>query len=168
MAIKKKPGGGYDPREVKTVRDWIELLKSEGEYREVHAKVDWDCEIGTIARYCMASKNGPTLLFDNIKDHESTWCRKLFTNSVGSYGRIALAYGLPKNADLKDLVVAVREAYKRSIPPKEVSGTTLTFMTFLSRNGTCGTVDGLSTPLPPTSLRIQTQAGTTWGCTEAK
>jgi 4-hydroxy-3-polyprenylbenzoate decarboxylase len=121
MAITKKPGGGYDPREVKTVRDWIELLKSEGEFREVNAKVDWDCEIGTIARYCVVADKPTALLFDNIKDHENTWCKKLFTNSVGSYGRVAMAFGLPKDADLKDVLVTMREAYKRSIPPKEVS-----------------------------------------------
>ncbi len=121
MAITKKPGGGYDPREVKSLRDWIEVLKSEGEYREVNAKVNWDCEIGTIARYCVVADKPTALLFDNIQDHENTWCKKLFTNSIGSYGRIALAFGLPKDADLKDLVVAMREAYKRRIPPKEVS-----------------------------------------------
>ena len=71
----KKPGGGYDPREVKTVHDWIDLLKDEGEYREVNVKVDWDCEIGTIARYCMSAENGVALLFDNIKGHANTFVR---------------------------------------------------------------------------------------------
>ena len=117
----KKPPESYDLREVTTVHDWIELLKSEGEYREVHAKVDWDCEIGTIARYCMSAKNGVALLFDNIKDHASTWCKKLFTNSVSSYGRFALAFGLPKAMGHKDLVLAMRQVYRKSLPPKEVS-----------------------------------------------
>ncbi len=117
----KKPTGGYDPREVKTVRDWIALLKSEGEFREVKAKVDWDCEIGTIARYCTAAENGVALLFDNIKDHDESWCKRLFTNSVSSYGRMALAFGLPKDAGHKELVVAMKEGYKKSISPKEIS-----------------------------------------------
>ena len=117
----KKPPPVYDLREVRTVHDWIELLKSEGEYREVNVKVDWDCEIGTIARYCMSAKNGVALLFDNIKDHASTWCKKLFTNSVSSYGRFALAFGLPKATSHKDLVLAMRQVYRRSISPKEVS-----------------------------------------------
>src|SRR5512134_1615631 len=95
----------HDLRGVKDLRDWIALLKSEGLYHEVHAKVDWDVEIGTIARHCMSAKNGPALLFDNIKDHEKTWCRKLFCNSVGSYERFHLAFGLPRDTDLKTLVV---------------------------------------------------------------
>ncbi len=117
----KKPGGGYDPREVQTVHDWIDLLKDEGEFREVNAKVDWDCEIGTIARYCMSAKNGVALLFDNIKDHANTFCKKLFTNSVSSYGRFNLAFGLPKDASTRELVLTMKEGYKKSISPKEVS-----------------------------------------------
>ncbi|MBI4457104.1 MAG: UbiD family decarboxylase [Acidobacteria bacterium] len=113
--------GGYDLRAVKDLNDWIALLKSEGEYREIHAKVDWDVEIGTIARYCQSAQNGPALLFDNIKEHENTWCRKLFANSVASYGRMALAFGLPKDIDHRDRVIAMRDAYKKRLAPKEVS-----------------------------------------------
>ena len=113
--------GGHDPRTIRTVRDWIELLKSEGEYHEIHAKVDWDVELGTIARHCQSANNGPALLFDNIKDHEKTWCKKLFTNSVASYGRMAMSFGFPKDMAHGELVKGMREAYKRSIPPKEVS-----------------------------------------------
>jgi 4-hydroxy-3-polyprenylbenzoate decarboxylase len=113
--------GGYDLRAVKDLRDWIELLKAEGDFREVKAKVDWDCELATIARHCMSAKNGPALLFSNIKEHEKTWCKKLFTNSVGSYDRFKMAFGLPKSTDLKTLVVKMREAYDRRLAPKEVS-----------------------------------------------
>ena len=112
--------GGYDLRAVRNVRDWIELLKGEGVYHEVHAKVDWDVELGTIARH-VQSAEGPALLFDNIKDHENTWCTKLFTNSVASYGRMALAFGLPKDIDHYHQVQAMRQAYQKSLPPKEVS-----------------------------------------------
>ncbi len=73
------PTGGYDLRAVRNVRDWIEVLKSEGEYHEVHAKVDWDVELGTIARH-VQSAEGPALLFDNIKEQENTWCTNLYTN----------------------------------------------------------------------------------------
>ena len=123
--MAKKTQGGHDPRAVKTVRDWIDLLKSEDEFREVNAKVDWDCELGTIARYCMVSEKTVALLFNNIKDHEDTYCKRLFTNSVGSYGRFALAFGLPKDTDPRELVLAMKEGYKKSIPPKEVSSAPL-------------------------------------------
>ncbi len=120
--LTKGSNGGYDPREVKTVHDWIEVLKAEGEFREIDAKVDWDGELATISRYCMSAKNGGIALqFNNIKDHENTWCTKLFTNSASSYGRFNLAFGLPKDASRKELVLKMKEGYARSITPKEVS-----------------------------------------------
>ena len=155
----KKPPQAYDLREVKTVHDWIELLKSEGEFREVNVKVDWDCEIGTIARYCMSAKNGVALLFDNVKDHANTWCKKLFTNSVSSYGRFALAFGLPKETGHKDLVLAMKQGYRKSISPRRSparpsskissKGMTSTSTRFPCPSGTCGTGGDLSTPLRP-------------------
>lgn len=113
--------GGYDLGAVKDLRDWIALLKAEGQFREVKAKVDWDGEIGTIARHCMSAANGPALVFSNIKDHEKSWCKKFFCNSVGSYDRFKMAFGLPTSTDLKTLVIRMREAYRKRMPPKVVS-----------------------------------------------
>ncbi len=32
------------------LRGWIDHLRNEGELQEINAKVDWDCELGTIDR----------------------------------------------------------------------------------------------------------------------
>ena len=62
------------------LRAWIDLLESEGELQRVTAKVDWDDEISQIVRKVYAV-DGPALLFEDIKGHENTWSKKLFTNS---------------------------------------------------------------------------------------
>lgn len=32
------------------LREWIAALRGEGELQEIEAEVDWDCELGTVAR----------------------------------------------------------------------------------------------------------------------
>ena len=44
------------------LRQWIALLEKEGELRRITAEVDWDREIGAIARRVL-EKKGPALLF---------------------------------------------------------------------------------------------------------
>ena len=38
------------PRAFGDLRGWIEALEREGELHTIDAEVDWDCELGTIAR----------------------------------------------------------------------------------------------------------------------
>ena len=45
-------------------REWIKLLRSAGELREIEAEVDWNKEMATISRK-VTSKEGPALLFSN-------------------------------------------------------------------------------------------------------
>ena len=97
---------------VRDVQSWIELLKSEGLFRQVDGKVDWNVELGTIARMVVSS-GGPALLFTNIKDYEKGRFRKLFCGSMGSYNHLALLLGQPKNGDLRDLVIAARQAFRK-------------------------------------------------------
>ncbi len=96
---------------VNDVRSWIELLESEGELRRIAAPVHWDVELGTITRHVL-SASGPALLFENIRDHERTYCRRLFTGSLGTYRRIALALGLPKDTPEREILLRARELYK--------------------------------------------------------
>jgi 4-hydroxy-3-polyprenylbenzoate decarboxylase len=119
--LKKTPAGAYDPRDVRDVHDWIAVLQAEGLIREVDALVDWDCELGTIARYCMSADRPVALLFNRVKDHEKTWCRRVLANSIGSYDHFKLAFGLPADTDFRTLVTSMREAYNRKISPKVVS-----------------------------------------------
>ena len=64
------------------LRQWIGLLEKEGELRRITAEVDWDREIGAVARRVL-EKKGPALLFENIKGYRSGRCTKLFTGGLG-------------------------------------------------------------------------------------
>src|SRR2546422_10564045 len=50
------------------LRQWIALLDKDGELRRIKAEVDWDREMGAIARRVL-EKKGPALLFENIKGY---------------------------------------------------------------------------------------------------
>ena len=64
------------------MREWIALLEKEGELRRIAAEVDWDREIGAIARRVL-EKNGPALLFENIKGYRGGRCTRLFVGGLG-------------------------------------------------------------------------------------
>ena len=38
------------PRIFEDLRGWIDALRSEDELQEINVEVDWDCELGTVAR----------------------------------------------------------------------------------------------------------------------
>ena len=59
------------------------LLEKEGELRRITAEVDWDREIGAIARRVL-EKKGPALLFENIKGYRTGRCTKLFVSGLGA------------------------------------------------------------------------------------
>jgi UbiD family decarboxylase len=98
------------------LRDWIATLEKEGELARVRTEVDWDLELGAIARENM-DRGGPALLFENIKDHKDTICKKLFTCSLSTFSRVACMLGLPKDTPYKDLIQVWRERVKKPIKP---------------------------------------------------
>lgn len=101
------------------LREWIDTLEKEGELAKVKTKVDWDLEIGGIVQEVF-DKGGPALLFENIKDHENTLCRKFFTGSLQNYSRIALMMGLPKNTPPKEIIKTYMERLEKPIEPVRV------------------------------------------------
>lgn len=103
----------------KNLRQWIEMLESEGELKRIKAKVDWQGEIGAITRKVF-SKRGPALLFENIKDYGDGICTRLFTGGLATKSRIAMMLDLPKGIRMKDLVEVVRERFKNPVEPKIV------------------------------------------------
>ncbi|MFN0302756.1 MAG: hypothetical protein ACKVQU_20670 [Burkholderiales bacterium] len=103
------------------LRGWIDHLRNEGELQEINAKVDWDCELGTIARKAFGEGKGPAVLFNNIKDYEKGRCTRLFTSSLSNYSRVAMMFGLPKDASITELVKPARKAYGTQLPPNIVA-----------------------------------------------
>jgi 4-hydroxy-3-polyprenylbenzoate decarboxylase len=98
------------------LREWIDTLDREGELARVKVEVDWDLEIGGILRENM-DRNGPALLFENIRDYRNTICTKLFASSLSSNSRIALMLGLSKDTPYRDLIRVWRERAKKSVKP---------------------------------------------------
>ncbi len=98
------------------MREWISKLESEQELARVKKEVDWNLEIGAIARENM-DRGGPALLFENIKDYKDTVCTKLLTCSLSTFSRVALMMGLPKETPYKDLIAVWRERTKNPIKP---------------------------------------------------
>lgn len=111
------PDSRASPTQFGDLRGWIECLRKEGELHEINVEVDWDCELGTITRRAFGNGNGPALLFNRIKDYTDGRCTQVFTGGLSNYSRVALMFGLPKDASITDLVGAARKAYASRVPP---------------------------------------------------
>lgn len=98
------------------LREWIQALEKEGELKHVKTEVDWDLELGAVARENM-DRGGPALLFENIKDHTNTIGKKLFTCSLSTNSRIAMMLGVAKNTPYKDLIKIWRERVRKPVKP---------------------------------------------------
>ena len=106
--MTKKP----ERRVVKDMRDWISWLEEEGQLARVTAKVDWDEEMGTIARraYDVYGDASPAMLFENIKDYPAPGPSQVFLGQFRSYARVAMMFGLdPRKAQRRDIIARYRE-----------------------------------------------------------
>lgn len=103
-----------------SLRSWLETLEAHGELRRIAAEVDWDQEIGAIARVNLGLQ-GPGLLFENITGYRDTRCTKFLTASVGHRRQVCLLAGLPTETPDKDIVAFLKERYRHGIAPAEVA-----------------------------------------------
>jgi UbiD family decarboxylase len=101
------------------LRAWITKLEAEGELKRVKVKVDWDQEIPEVIRK-VCHQQGPALLFENIKGHENTWSKKLFTNGLGTRSRYNLMVGLPKDSSITEMVKVMKTRVKQPLPAVKV------------------------------------------------
>ncbi len=101
------------------LRSWIAQLEAEGELKRIKTKVDWDGEISQIIKK-IYMKQGPALLFENIKDHEATLSKKLFTNALGTKARWNIILGLPKDTPVSDTIRTIRDRIKKPVAPVRV------------------------------------------------
>jgi 4-hydroxy-3-polyprenylbenzoate decarboxylase len=62
-------------------------------------------------------RDGPALLFENIKGHQNAIGKKLLTCSLSTFSRIALMLGVPKDTPYRDLIQIWRERVKKPIDP---------------------------------------------------
>ncbi len=99
-----------------SLRDWIAKIEDAGQLKRITAEVDWDLELSAIARR-VATQQGPALLFENIKDHQNTACRKLFLNGLGSREMVAMALGLPGETGQRGIVEFIKDNIGRRVKP---------------------------------------------------
>ena len=112
------------PRSFGDLRGWIDALRKEGELHEINVEVDWDGELGAIARRAFGRGDGPALLFNNIKGYgkqNNVWSHRVFTGGLSNYSRIAMMLGLPKDAPVSDLVQATQHYFSQRVKPVEVA-----------------------------------------------
>lgn len=100
-------------------RAWIATLEDAGELARVKVPVDGKGEIGAICRRVLNAQ-GPALLFENVAGHERSWCTKLFTGSLGTAARVALALSGRKDTPRRELAETFRRALQRGTPPTVV------------------------------------------------
>src|ERR1700722_13686473 len=116
MTIKRKPVAFGD------LRGWLAAREAAGELRRIDAEVDWNIELGTIARLAQGAGTGPALMFNNIKDYNKpgSRCRRIFSNALNNYRRMALMLGLPADTHARDLAKLGRTIMTGSLPPRIV------------------------------------------------
>ncbi len=100
----------------KDAREWMDLLEREGLLARIKAEVDWHLEIGGITQRVFEIK-GPALLFENIKDHKDTICKKFFTASLSTDERVCLMLGIPRDTKREEIIRIIRERFKRPVKP---------------------------------------------------
>ncbi len=104
----------------RSLGDWIAKLEEIEQLKRITAEVDWDLELGAIARR-VSNQGGPALLFENIKDHHDTACRKLFANGLGSWERVAMALGLPRETNNRGIVEFIKQKLGQRVAPVTVA-----------------------------------------------
>ena len=86
------------------LREWIDLLRAEGELAEIDAEVDPYLEITEIADRVMKA-GGPALLFRNVKGSRLP----LLINQYGTERRMCLALGVTRLDDVAAKLADVLE-----------------------------------------------------------
>ena len=86
------------------LREWIDLLRREGELVEVTAEVDPYLEISEIADRVVKA-GGPALLFRKVRGSSLP----LLINQFGTERRMCLAFGVERLDELGDKVSSVLE-----------------------------------------------------------
>jgi len=99
-----------------SLRSWLQELEEHRQLQRIKAKVDWDQEIGALARINL-SLGGPGLLFGNIKDYEDGRCTKFFTCGMGNKSQVCLMANLPTDTKDKELVSHFKKVYEKPIKP---------------------------------------------------
>jgi UbiD family decarboxylase len=103
------------------LRSALARLEEHGELARVTGEVDWDRELGTVAREALRRK-GPALLFTNIRGYQDPGarCGRLTTNLLASPRRLSLLLGFDDPVPHRQLVEYVQRTNRERLPPELV------------------------------------------------
>ena len=108
---------------LRSLREFIAELEKIGDLQSIDKEVDWNLELGAIARRSYELR-APAPLFTNITGDEDGFRVLAAPGGVSAvpgmtYARVALAFGLPADAKGADIVTALADARNRKpIPPR--------------------------------------------------
>lgn len=102
-----------------SMRTWMRDLAAAGQLKRVATEVDWNEEIGAIARINLGL-GGPALVFEAIKDHRDTSCTRLMTCGLGTKAQVLLMLGLPPGTPDRAVVRHLKDVYRKPVPPVRV------------------------------------------------
>lgn len=114
-------------KHLRSLREFIAELERIGEIQSVEKEVDWNLEIGAVARRTYELR-APAPLFTNIRGIEKGFRVLAAPGGLSAqpgltYSRIAVAMGLPADASGADVVAALADARGRDPLPPRVLGT---------------------------------------------
>ncbi|QDP97181.1 UbiD family decarboxylase [Microlunatus elymi] len=110
-------------RHIRDLREFVAELDKIGEIQHIEREVDWNLELGAVARRSYELR-APAPLFENISGIGDGFRVLAAPGGLSSqaglaYARIAIALGLPPDASGADIVTALADARRRDpIPPR--------------------------------------------------
>ena len=114
------------PDHIKSLRDFIDRLRVLGDVQDIDREVDWNLEMGAIARRSMDLR-APAPLFNRVKDSPPGFRAfgapgGLSASPTYRYARVNLALGLKADGAPLEIVTSLAEARARPpVPPRVVS-----------------------------------------------
>ena len=99
------------------LREFIGRLDAEGQLARVRRQVDWNLELGHVAKL-NEQQAGPALLFESVKDYPGM---RVFTSAFTAKERIALALDMPTDTRFLEMAREwVRRIANTRVAPTEV------------------------------------------------
>lgn len=110
---------------MRDLRDFLNVLEQNGELQRIQEEVDWNLEMGAIARRSY-DLGGPAVLFEKVKGYPKGF--RTLGASLGTskrpghslYARTALALGLPPDTPVKEIMAAYLKCKEKPIKPTVV------------------------------------------------
>jgi len=99
-----------------TFRYYLRLLEEKGELRREKKEVNVKYEISAIHMKTQAER-GPAILFENVKGYNIP----VLVNVLSTRKRLAIALGLPENADYDTINNGIAKRIKERISPEVIS-----------------------------------------------